>query len=172
MVALNDAERLHAQIGWYDSLTFMKKASKVWDIDWENAISNVSFVQNPFKPRNKTFTDLVAISMANFDTEENSKDCVCGDRWKLPDLSNLLYLSSSKEDKHGMCLRQPYHQILSSDSKIRQYKAFIDVGLEEFKGGGKVGEKHGNSTLIEMVNSALRRGKKKLENYDDRTSKK
>lgn len=51
----------------------MKKASKVWDIDWQRAMSNVNFVENPFKPRNKTFKDLVAISMANFDTEENSK---------------------------------------------------------------------------------------------------
>ncbi|VDK64160.1 unnamed protein product [Onchocerca ochengi] len=73
MAALNDAERLHAQTGWHDALTVMKKASEVWDIDWKGAISNVSFVQNPFQPRNKTFTDFVAISMANFDTEENSK---------------------------------------------------------------------------------------------------
>ncbi|KAM3720275.1 Phospholipid-transporting ATPase ABCA1 [Dirofilaria immitis] len=72
-VALNDAKRSYVQIGWYDSLTFMKKASKTWDIDWKSAISNVSFIQNPFSPRNKTFMDLIAISMANFDTEENSK---------------------------------------------------------------------------------------------------
>lgn len=54
-------------------VNFMKKASEVWRIDWQSAISNVSFVDDPFKPQNKTFKDLIATLLANFDTEENSK---------------------------------------------------------------------------------------------------
>uniref|UniRef100_A0A1I7VE48 ABC transporter domain-containing protein n=1 Tax=Loa loa TaxID=7209 RepID=A0A1I7VE48_LOALO len=73
VVALNDTEKLHAQIGWHNSLSFMKKATEIWEIDWQRAALNVSFVENPFSPRNKTFKDLIATSMANFDTEENSK---------------------------------------------------------------------------------------------------
>ncbi|CAG9529673.1 unnamed protein product [Cercopithifilaria johnstoni] len=73
VVALNDAEKLCAQIGWHDSLNYMKKALKVWNIDWQHAVSNVSFLEDPFKPRNKTFEDFIAILIANFDREENTK---------------------------------------------------------------------------------------------------
>uniref|UniRef100_A0AAF5RWN1 ABC transporter domain-containing protein n=2 Tax=Wuchereria bancrofti TaxID=6293 RepID=A0AAF5RWN1_WUCBA len=91
-VALNDTEKSYAQIGWHNLLSFMKKAAKVWKIDWQHAIANVSFFENPFKPRNRTFKDLVAVSMANFDTEENSKIWFNNKLWhSLPIFTNAYH---------------------------------------------------------------------------------
>lgn len=55
------------------SVSFLKKAADIWRIDWQNALSNVSFVENPFNPRERTFIDLIPAAVNNFDREENSK---------------------------------------------------------------------------------------------------
>uniref|UniRef100_A0A915Q6Y1 ABC transporter domain-containing protein n=1 Tax=Setaria digitata TaxID=48799 RepID=A0A915Q6Y1_9BILA len=107
-VALNVTEKRYAQIGWYNSLTLMEKASKVLNIDWQRAISNVSFVEDPFKPQNKTFKDLVAVSMANFDTEENGKRGIhsipdCFEQQKLPFLrQNVLQIWFNNKLWHSL----------------------------------------------------------------------
>ncbi|VDM95252.1 unnamed protein product [Thelazia callipaeda] len=91
-VAFDAAKTSSAQRGFIETLNFLESASKAWNIDWQHIVDNISFVDNRFKPDNKTFKDLIVLSLANMDKEENTKIWYNNKLWaSLPIFTNAYH---------------------------------------------------------------------------------